>query len=146
MSLRARFRRPCGTKILESLLGFVRVSGVQDEEEIMFRKLSVALLCALLVGGCGIGDLMAKKKKKKQAETQAASVNPRVKFETTQGEFTAEIFSDVPVTSKNFVDLVSSGFYDGLIFHRYVAGFVIQGGDPTGTGGGGSGKNIPRSE
>jgi len=86
---------------------------------------------------------MAKKKKKQQPETQAASANPRVKFETTQGEFTAEIFSDVPVTSKNFVDLVSSGFYDGLTFHRYVAGFVIQGGDPTGTGGGGSSKTIP---
>jgi cyclophilin family peptidyl-prolyl cis-trans isomerase len=41
------------------------------------------------------------------------------------------------------LDLVSRKFYDGLVFHRYVQGFVIQGGDPTGTGGGGSGKNIP---
>jgi peptidyl-prolyl cis-trans isomerase B (cyclophilin B) len=39
--------------------------------------------------------------------------------------------------------LVSSRFYDGLVFHRYVSGFVIQGGDPTGTGGGGSDKTIP---
>jgi cyclophilin family peptidyl-prolyl cis-trans isomerase len=54
-----------------------------------------------------------------------------------------ELFSDVPVSSKNFVDLVSAGFYDGLTFHRHVPGFVIQGGDPTGTGGGGSDKNIP---
>jgi cyclophilin family peptidyl-prolyl cis-trans isomerase len=82
-------------------------------------------------------------KKKKAAEAVATGANPRVHFETTQGPFTVELFSDVPTTTQNFVDLVSRKFYDGLIFHRYVPGFVIQGGDPTGTGGGGSGKNIP---
>jgi len=66
-----------------------------------------------------------------------------VKFVTTQGTFTAQIFSDVPVTAKNFTDLVGRGFYDGIVFHRYVDGFVIQGGDPTGTGQGGSDKTIP---
>ncbi len=79
---------------------------------------------------------MAKKKKKTKA-------NPKVIFETTQGPFIAELFSDVPTTTKNFAELVSAGFYDGLTFHRYVQGFVIQGGDPTGTGGGGSSKTIP---
>lgn len=69
--------------------------------------------------------------------------NAQVKFETTKGTFIAEIYSDVPVTAENFTKLTASGFYNGLIFHRYVAGFVIQGGDPTGTGTGGSGKNIP---
>jgi len=72
-----------------------------------------------------------------------ADPNPVVKFVTTQGTFTAEIFSDVTVTAKNFTDLVAKGFYDGLTFHRYVPGFVIQGGDPTGTGQGGSDKSIP---
>lgn len=76
---------------------------------------------------------MAKKKK----------INPKVLFETTQGKFTVEPFLDVKITSQNFLDLVSSGFYTDLLFHRYVPGFVIQGGDPTGTGMGGSPTTIP---
>lgn len=47
-----------------------------------------------------------------------------------------------PETVENFIDLVSHGFYDGLIFHRVIEGFMIQGGCPDGTGMGGSGKNI----
>ena len=47
-----------------------------------------------------------------------------------------------PVTAQNFENLVKKGFYDGLIFHRVIKGFMIQGGDPTGTGCGGSGENI----
>ncbi|MBQ8836350.1 MAG: peptidylprolyl isomerase [Clostridia bacterium] len=47
-----------------------------------------------------------------------------------------------PVTAANFEKLVKDGFYDGLIFHRVIKGFMIQGGDPTGTGCGGSGENI----
>ena len=47
-----------------------------------------------------------------------------------------------PETAANFERLVKKGFYDGLIFHRVISGFMIQGGDPTGTGCGGSGENI----
>ena len=94
---------------------------------------------------------MTKKKKKPlksgpqktTAKTPGLAGNALVHFETTQGEFTAEIFSDVPVTAENFLNLVSSGFYDGLIFHRFEPNFVIQGGDPMGTGVGGSDKRIP---
>ena len=54
-----------------------------------------------------------------------------------------ELYEDkAPITAANFKKLVSEGFYDGLIFHRVIAGFMIQGGDPTGTGCGGSGNNI----
>jgi peptidyl-prolyl cis-trans isomerase B (cyclophilin B) len=81
--------------------------------------------------------------KKKTAQLAPQVGNPLVQFETTQGTFTAEIFSDVPTTAENFLGLVSDGFYDGLIFHRFEPNFVIQGGDPTGTGMGGSKKNIP---
>jgi peptidyl-prolyl cis-trans isomerase B (cyclophilin B) len=72
------------------------------------------------------------------------SKNPTVVFETTKGTFKAEIFEqEAPITAKNFLDLVNSGFYNNLTFHRYVQNFVIQGGDPKGDGTGGSGKTIP---
>ncbi len=64
-------------------------------------------------------------------------------FDTTKGVIVAQLAEDdAPITVANFVELAQKGFYDGLTFHRYVAGFVIQGGDPSGNGSGGSGKNI----
>ncbi len=59
------------------------------------------------------------------------------------GEMVLELYPKIaPVTVQNFVDLATSGFYDGLTFHRIVNDFVVQGGDPKGDGTGGSGKNI----
>lgn len=59
------------------------------------------------------------------------------------GVILIELYEDkAPITVNNFKNLVSKGFYDGLIFHRVIAGFMIQGGDPTGTGMGGSGTPI----
>lgn len=69
--------------------------------------------------------------------------NPIVTFETNQGTIKAELFPDVaPNTVNNFISLVKRGFYDGLIFHRVIPGFMIQGGDPQGTGMGGPGYSI----
>lgn len=59
------------------------------------------------------------------------------------GKITLELYPDIaPITVKNFVDLVNDGFYDGLTFHRIISGFMIQGGDPEGTGFGGSANKI----
>ena len=59
------------------------------------------------------------------------------------GTITVELDADAaPITVQNFLDLADSGFYDGLIFHRIMEGFMIQGGDPEGTGMGGSDKTI----
>ena len=65
-------------------------------------------------------------------------------FKTNRGEFTVELFPDkAPITVANFKKLVDSKFYDGTIFHRIIADFMIQGGDPQGTGFGGSDEMIP---
>ena len=68
----------------------------------------------------------------------------KVKIEMENGKsMVLELYPDkAPITVENFKNLVSEGFYDGLTFHRVIPGFVIQGGDPEGTGMGGSGKKI----
>lgn len=69
--------------------------------------------------------------------------NPVAIVETSMGTFKIELFADrAPTTVQNFIDLVKRGFYKDMIFHRVVAGFVIQTGDPTGTGRGGSERSI----
>lgn len=61
-------------------------------------------------------------------------------FDTSRGSISVELFAkDAPATVNNFVFLAREGFYDGTIFHRVIADFMIQGGDPTGTGRGGPG-------
>ncbi|MFZ3131350.1 MAG: peptidylprolyl isomerase [Desulfosporosinus sp.] len=71
--------------------------------------------------------------------------NPVVTIEMENGSMIKiELYQSIaPQTVKNFVSLVSQGFYDGLIFHRVIPGFMIQGGDPNGTGMGGSKQTIP---
>jgi peptidyl-prolyl cis-trans isomerase A (cyclophilin A) len=69
--------------------------------------------------------------------------NRTATFDTTAGSFKVELFEDkAPLTTKNFIDLAEKGFYNGTIFHRVIDGFMIQGGDPTGTGRGGPGYTI----
>ena len=80
------------------------------------------------------------------AATASAAVpalaGKRVLLETTMGNITIALDPDMPITAGNFATLVQKGYYDGIIFHRVINGFMIQGGDPTGTGMGGPGYTI----
>jgi len=84
---------------------------------------------------------------KEQSITEKITESKMAKYaiiETVKGTIKAELYTDkAPITTKNFIDLADSGFYNGLKFHRVEPGFVVQGGDPKGDGTGGSGKTIP---
>jgi cyclophilin family peptidyl-prolyl cis-trans isomerase len=83
-----------------------------------------------------------KEKAIRDAEAQADDL-PRVKLTTSQGDIVIELFeNEAPETVANFITLVKKGFYDGVVFHRVLPQFMAQGGDPTGTGGGGPGYSI----
>ena len=70
--------------------------------------------------------------------------NPIVTIETNLGTIEAELYEDAaPKTVANFIDLATHGYYDDVIFHRVIDNFMIQGGDPDGTGMGGPGYTIP---
>ncbi len=72
------------------------------------------------------------------AETQATTV----RLKTSMGEIVIRLRTDMPITAGNFEKLVRKGFYNGTLFHRVIDKFMIQGGDPTGTGRGGPGYTI----
>ncbi len=81
---------------------------------------------------------------KQYSSPPAVAIDPTKTYtatiETTAGTLVAELYvGDAPKTVNNFVFLAREGFYDGVIFHRTIKGFMIQGGDPTGTGRGGPG-------
>jgi len=83
-----------------------------------------------------------KEKQIRAAEAKADDL-PRVKLTTTRGEIVIELFeNEAPQAVANFLSLVKKGFYDGVVFHRVLPGFMAQGGDPTGTGSGGPGYSI----
>ena len=91
--------------------------------------LPIAIIIIILLGGFLVYKMVTKENKK-------------VLLQTSEGDITIELYSDMPITSGNFEKLVNQGFYNGVIFHRVIQGFVIQGGDPTGTGMGGPGYEI----
>ena len=80
-----------------------------------------------------------KNRKSNEVEKVEPVKNPVVIIETEKGNIKIELFiSDAPRTVENFLGLAKKGYYDGLKFHRVIPDFMVQGGDPTGTGGGGA--------
>jgi len=71
--------------------------------------------------------------------TSTQAPGKRVRLETNMGTIVIALDPQMPITAGNFETLAKKGFYDGVIFHRVIAGFMLQGGDPTGTGRGGPG-------
>jgi len=96
----------------------------------------VALLFGQFISPAGASNLLSFGKSTKRVEMTAK--NPTVEMDTNKGVIRIEIFQEeAPRTSKNFLDLVERGFYNGIVFHRYEPGFCVQGGDPRGNGTGG---------
>ena len=105
------------------------------------KKIVMCLTLALvfMTTACAAGSFWDFKKE----EGESKVANRIAVFDSNMGEFEIELFEDkTPITTKNFIDLAQEGFYDEVIFHRIIDGFMIQGGDPTGTGMGGPGYTI----
>ena len=106
------------------------------------KKAILILLCVILGAGAFFIANMDNESAAAK-EKGAKNMNRIAVFETNMGTFEIELFEDkAPNTTKNFIDLAQKGFYNGLIFHRVIDGFMIQGGDPEGTGMGGPGYTI----
>jgi peptidylprolyl isomerase len=109
------------------------------------------LLVAVLVLCAGCTQTAPAAKTSAPAVNAADTASPAAstlsgktaRLETTMGNITIALDPGMPVTAGNFETLVGKGFYNGVIFHRVMDGFMIQGGDPTGTGRGGPGYRIP---
>ncbi|MDR1560297.1 MAG: peptidylprolyl isomerase [Clostridiales bacterium] len=99
------------------------------------KKARLALITAQILALCAVAP---------GCSSSSSSSGPKVEIEMQDGgKIQLELDSkNAPITVENFVSLVSSGFYDGLTFHRIIPDFMIQGGDPEGTGMGGSDTNI----
>jgi len=103
--------------------------------------IDIKLIAIFLVGALIIGAGMIMTTGKSDVN-QTINQTKKVLIETNMGNITIELYNDMPITAGNFEKLVRQGFYDGVIFHRVIDSFMIQGGDPTGTGTGGPGYKI----
>ena len=99
----------------------------------------LAVLLALTTAGCGSSGKSENSSSPAAESVPAGGIHHAEITVKDYGTITVELNGDVaPITVDNFMNLAKSGFYNGLTFHRIIDGFMIQGGDPTGTGSGGS--------
>lgn len=110
---------------------------------LIFTMLIIGIIALLALPAINNSNLVTDNtdmsKKNKLPDT-----NTVVEMQTNMGNVRIELFnSTMPITAGNFLKLAQEGFYDGVIFHRVIPNFMIQGGDPTGTGMGGPGYKIP---
>ena len=112
----------------------------KDQGLFKMKKAAIFIfLILILISSCSVNDGLKEPEKNSESKMIKYAM-----FDTDKGTIKAELYTDkAPITTKNFIDLANSGFYDGLKFHRVEPGFVVQGGDPKGDGTGGSGKTIP---
>ena len=96
--------------------------------------LPLLMIAMILAAGCG----ETPKKSEPTSETKKATVNLdgvyQFKISTKFGDMTGILYNETPIHRDNFIKLISEGFYDGLLFHRVISGFMIQGGDPESKG------------
>lgn len=101
---------------------------------IIKKKTAAIFITALILAGLGVFIMQ-------QTENTSGAATTVV-LQTTQGDIVIALDATMPLTAGNFKTLVEKGFYNGVVFHRVIPGFMIQGGDPTGTGHGGPGYTI----
>jgi peptidyl-prolyl cis-trans isomerase-like 1 len=104
-------------------------------------KISFVLLLMIGILGCQGSETVkdeSKQTENKEEETKVSEEMTVAVIQTNMGTIEIELFAEqTPKTVENFAGLAEKGYYDGIIFHRVIADFMIQGGDPTGTGRGG---------
>jgi peptidyl-prolyl cis-trans isomerase B (cyclophilin B) len=119
--------------------------GQARREKMDFRRMfRLAALAAVIMVGAALAGCNNKTtttpNEPKREEKKMAEPLPQVTIETTKGKIVLVLAEDdAPNTVANFISLADKGYFDGLLFHRVLANFMIQGGDPTGTGRGGPG-------
>jgi peptidylprolyl isomerase len=97
--------------------------------------LAIAITAFVVFGLNGLGSPANPSSSPSPSPTAQGDSSPtKVLLKTTKGDIVIELRSDMPITTGNFRNLVQQGTYDGTVFHRVIADFMIQGGDPTGTG------------
>ena len=103
----------------------------------MKRLILIMVLLSMISSGCA--GFKTAQKKDVSVKKEAAMQESIVVFETNQGNVEIKLMPETaPKACENFTGLVEKGYYNGLVFHRVIKGFMIQGGDPTGTGRGGN--------